>query len=79
MVIGGKSSEYLYTYAGVPQGSILGPLLFLIFINDMTRYIDLECHQYADDTTFLCRVNNPVSVISTINTQLSVLLDWAIT
>ena len=77
VVIGGKTSEYLPTYAGVPQGSILGPLLFLIFINDMTSAIDLECHQFADDTTLLYKSSNPVEVAPIINRQLNSLHEWA--
>ena len=59
VVVGGKSSPISYIQAGVPQGSILGPLLFLIFINDMADDISLECHQYADDTTLIHRFYNP--------------------
>ena len=77
VVVGGKSSNISALNAGVPQGSILGPLLFLIFINDMADDISLECHQYADDTTLLYRFDNPVTACATINTQLQRLSKWA--
>ena len=53
VVINGQSSEWSKINAGVPQGSILGPLLFLVFISDIT--IDLTCDPflYADDTSLL--------------------------
>ena len=44
-------SEYLPVDVGVPQGSILGPLMFLIYINDLSSILDCDASQYADDTT----------------------------
>ena len=77
VVVGGKSSPSLHIHAGVPQGSILGPLLFLIFINDMTRDLHLECHQYADDTTLVHFSNTPLVMHHYITQQLSILSQWA--
>ena len=51
VVINNTVSDIIETYQGVPQGTALGPLLFNIYINDITKYISEECKiiQYADD------------------------------
>ena len=55
--IGTEVSEHIFVNHGVPQGTVLGPLIFLLYVNDFSEKIkgDFELVQFADDTSILCR------------------------
>ena len=57
-VVDGKVSNLRSVLSGVPQGSVLGPLLFLIYINDLDNNITSSVLKFADDTKVFRKVNN---------------------
>ena len=68
--VGTVTSSLLPIDCGVPQGSILGPLLFIIFINDMQNATNLFIKLFADDT-FLCAQNSDINLLGIeVNTEL---------
>ena len=60
VVINGQSSDWVYILAGVPQGSILGRLLFLNYINDVVKHIGCSIRLFADDTSLYIIVDCPI-------------------
>ena len=64
VVLNGQCSSWADVSAAVPQGSILGPLLFLIYINDLSKGLKRESKLFADDTSLF-------SVVHDINTSAS--------
>ena len=64
---------------GVPQGSILGPLLFLLYVNDLPNIIDLSGILFADDTCVLSSSKSLSTVVKDTNEKLKRLDKWFIT
>ena len=63
--------------SGVPQGSVLGPLLFLIYINDLEKDIKSRIRFFADDTMLYSVVHDPNVSANELNHGLKLINDWA--
>ena len=81
VVLDGSSSKWQKITAGVPQGSILGPLLFLIYINDIVLDLDSDIHLYADDAVISLNfnINNTEEQFEQLNRDIQRLSKWAAT
>ena len=77
VVLNGETSDWAPIYSGVPQGSVLGPLLFLIFINDLEAGIISQIKFFADDTSLYSVVKDPEVSARELYHDLLVISNWA--
>ena len=76
VTVNGCHSSWSSVASGVPQGSVLGPVLFVIFINDMPQAAESNCQMYADDTK-LFRIIQSQADTNILQKDLNNLVDWS--
>ena len=77
VVLNGSFSEDSILKSGVPQGSVLGPLLFLIYINDLEINIKSNIKFFADDTMLYSIIKKPEESAADLNHDLEIISQWA--
>ena len=73
--VDGVYSEWAHVKSGVPQGSVLGPILFVLYINDMPKVVENTCKLFADDAKLSGKATNSVSIQNDLNN----LTEWSLT
>jgi Reverse transcriptase (RNA-dependent DNA polymerase)/Endonuclease-reverse transcriptase len=74
--VGGTFSGWMQVMSGVPQGSVLGPVLFVCYINDMPDTVRSFLYMYADDTKMFRRIDSDLDRIA-LQQDLNRLAEWA--
>ena len=77
VILNGQASPWVSVEAGVPQGSITGPLLFFIYINDLSDDLSTTFKLFADDTSFFSIEQNVNTSANHLNNDLSKISNWA--
>jgi len=78
VIINGMKSKPAWVLSGIPQGSVLGPLLFILFVNDMPETVQSHIQMFADDTKIFREVNNPAESLL-LQTDIEILEKWSST
>ena len=76
--VNGVRSEFLPINCGVPQGSILGPQLFLLYINDLSISVNCQLSLYADDSALFFAHSDPSVIANRLSVELSNCRRWLI-
>ena len=75
--VGSSFSNAKQVHAGVPQGSVIGPLFFLIYVNDITESLLSMSRLYADDSSLAVSSDNIGYIETTLNHDLLTISNWA--
>ena len=76
VTVDGTHSKWCRVMSGVPQGSVLGLLLFVIYINDLSENIDCNIKQYADDTKLYAIIKNDNDIVQ-MQHDLDITAEWS--
>ena len=76
VVLNGQISSWELVKSGVPQGSVLGPLFFFIYINDLTDNLESNCKIFVDDTSLFYTVFDKHVSRKTLNKDLELINNW---
>ena len=77
MVFDGKSFYWRHISSGVPQGSALGPLFFLVYTNDLVDKMSSDAKLVADDASLFTVVYNIETSATVLNNDLNLIKQWA--
>ena len=75
-MINGKSSNWRDLISGVPSRSVIGPTLFLIYVNDIDEGLTCEISKFADDTKITTRVTTTADKLQ-LQSNLDILVSWS--
>ena len=76
VILNGQTSSWRPVIAGVPQGSVLGPFLFLVYINDLPNELKSSVKLFADDTSLFAIVKDKNESANSLNNDLFLISKW---
>ena len=79
VVVDGAASEWVSIIPGVQQGSVFGPLQFILFTSEMFKLVERRLFAYADDSTLLAVLRRPAdrpAVAASLNRELARIQEW---
>ena len=77
VILNSTASDYKDVQAGVPQGSVLGPLLFLVYVNDIAAQLLSLTRLFADDSSLFFSCSNIKDIEGILNHDLMIISAWA--
>ena len=77
VVLNGQTSLWELVLEGVPRDSVLGPLFFLIYINDLPKNLSSNTKLFVDDISIFSTVKNENLSMNQLNNDLEKILNWA--